>query len=189
MNVLRRCVDCISKRRNDDGSADSLFRYSPLFPCRSKKSKLSIDKSTETDNGYVSLDGRVTNRSSEEGLQLHEQRCDLLTRPDEVCWSPHIQPSHNHTAHSSGLLPAASNKVIKQRFSILLSSSHHHLGTFLTLGFVLLLRSLHLMKLLVRRIPKRPTAPSAGELKERTATVPSETAKTHTFTRNTMLWR
>uniref|UniRef100_A0AAQ5Y3Y6 PHTF1/2 N-terminal domain-containing protein n=1 Tax=Amphiprion ocellaris TaxID=80972 RepID=A0AAQ5Y3Y6_AMPOC len=41
----------------------------------SKKSKLSIDKSTETDNGYVSLDGRVTNRSSEEGLQLHEQLC------------------------------------------------------------------------------------------------------------------
>uniref|UniRef100_A0A3Q2DMZ0 Putative homeodomain transcription factor 2 n=1 Tax=Cyprinodon variegatus TaxID=28743 RepID=A0A3Q2DMZ0_CYPVA len=39
----------------------------------SKKSKLSIDKSTETDNGYVSLDGRVTNRSSEEGLQLHDQ--------------------------------------------------------------------------------------------------------------------
>uniref|UniRef100_A0A3Q3DJM2 Putative homeodomain transcription factor 2 n=1 Tax=Hippocampus comes TaxID=109280 RepID=A0A3Q3DJM2_HIPCM len=38
--------------------------------CRSKKSKLSIDKSTETDNGYVSLDGRVTNRSSEDGLQL-----------------------------------------------------------------------------------------------------------------------
>uniref|UniRef100_A0A672FP46 PHTF1/2 N-terminal domain-containing protein n=1 Tax=Salarias fasciatus TaxID=181472 RepID=A0A672FP46_SALFA len=53
----------------------------------SKKSKLSIDKSTETDNGYVSLDGRVTNRSSEEGLQLHEQRCDLLNRADEACWS------------------------------------------------------------------------------------------------------
>lgn len=36
---------------------------------RGKKSKRSIDKSTETDNGYVSLDGRVTNRSSEEGLR------------------------------------------------------------------------------------------------------------------------
>ncbi|XP_047245713.1 protein PHTF2-like isoform X3 [Girardinichthys multiradiatus] len=77
---------------------------------RSKKSKLSIDKSTETDNGYVSLDGRVTNRSSEEGLQLHEQRCDALTRPDEVCWNPHIQPSHSHTAHSTGLPMAGSNK-------------------------------------------------------------------------------
>ncbi|XP_054910566.1 protein PHTF2-like isoform X3 [Poeciliopsis prolifica] len=77
---------------------------------RSKKSKLSIDKSTETDNGYVSLDGRVTNRSSEEGLQLPEQRCDPLTRPDEACWTPHIQPSNSHAAHSSGLLLPGGNK-------------------------------------------------------------------------------
>ncbi|XP_043964908.1 protein PHTF2-like isoform X3 [Gambusia affinis] len=77
---------------------------------RSKKSKLSIDKSTETDNGYVSLDGRVTNRSSEEGLQLQEQRCDPPTRPDEVCWTPHIQSSHSHAPHSSGLLLAGGNK-------------------------------------------------------------------------------
>ncbi|XP_017270344.1 putative homeodomain transcription factor 2 isoform X3 [Kryptolebias marmoratus] len=77
---------------------------------RSKKSKLSIDKSTETDNGYVSLDGRVTNRSSEEGLQLHEQRCDLLNRADEMCWSPHIHPTHTHAARSSGLLLPSSNK-------------------------------------------------------------------------------
>uniref|UniRef100_A0A8C5CPI0 PHTF1/2 N-terminal domain-containing protein n=1 Tax=Gadus morhua TaxID=8049 RepID=A0A8C5CPI0_GADMO len=53
----------------------------------SKKSKMSIDKYTETDNGYVSLDGRVTNRSSEEGLQLHEARCDSLPQTEEVCWS------------------------------------------------------------------------------------------------------
>ncbi|XP_038155764.1 protein PHTF2-like isoform X3 [Cyprinodon tularosa] len=77
---------------------------------RSKKSKLSIDKSTETDNGYVSLDGRVTNRSSEEGLQLHDQRCDLLTRPDEACWNPHIQPSHSPTTRGPGLLIAGSHK-------------------------------------------------------------------------------
>ncbi|XP_013869960.1 putative homeodomain transcription factor 2 isoform X4 [Austrofundulus limnaeus] len=77
---------------------------------RSKKSKLSIDKSTETDNGYVSLDGRVTNRSSEEGLQLHEQRCDLLNRADEMCWSPHVQPTHAHPARSSGLLLPSSSK-------------------------------------------------------------------------------
>ncbi|XP_027899692.1 putative homeodomain transcription factor 2 isoform X3 [Xiphophorus couchianus] len=76
---------------------------------RSKKSKLSIDKSTETDNGYVSLDGRVTNRSTE-GLQLPEQKCDLLTRPDEACWTPHIQPSYSHAPHSSGLLMAGGNK-------------------------------------------------------------------------------
>uniref|UniRef100_A0A3B4TP70 Putative homeodomain transcription factor 2 n=1 Tax=Seriola dumerili TaxID=41447 RepID=A0A3B4TP70_SERDU len=77
---------------------------------RSKKSKLSIDKSTETDNGYVSLDGRVTNRSSEEGLQLHEQRCDSLNRADEVCWNPHVQPTHTHTARSTGLMLASGNK-------------------------------------------------------------------------------
>ncbi|XP_072528635.1 protein PHTF2-like isoform X2 [Salminus brasiliensis] len=52
---------------------------------RSKKSKLSIDKSTETDNGYVSLDGRVTSKSSEEGLQLHDPHCDLL-RSEEPGW-------------------------------------------------------------------------------------------------------
>ncbi|XP_076009571.1 protein PHTF2 isoform X2 [Genypterus blacodes] len=68
---------------------------------RSKKSKLSIDKSTETDNGYVSLDGRVTNRSSEEGLQLHEQRCDPLNCDP---------PPHTHTPRSAGLMLANGNK-------------------------------------------------------------------------------
>lgn len=91
--------------------------------CRSKKSKLSIDKSTETDNGYVSLDGRVTNRSSEEGLQLHEQRCDLLNRADEMCWNPHIQPTQSLTARSSGLLLPSSKKVI----------DHKHLDLFCSL--------------------------------------------------------
>ncbi|XP_008313962.1 putative homeodomain transcription factor 2 isoform X3 [Cynoglossus semilaevis] len=75
---------------------------------RSKKSKLSIDKSTETDNGYVSLDGRVTNRSSEEGLQLPEQRCDLLSRTDEVCWNPQVPPTH--VTHNTGLMMTANNK-------------------------------------------------------------------------------
>ncbi|XP_020494445.1 protein PHTF2 isoform X2 [Labrus bergylta] len=77
---------------------------------RSKKSKLSIDKSTETDNGYVSLDGRVTNRSSEEGLQLHEQHCDTLNRADGVCWSSHVQPTNTHTPCSTGLMVAGGNK-------------------------------------------------------------------------------
>ncbi|XP_041819740.1 protein PHTF2-like isoform X4 [Chelmon rostratus] len=77
---------------------------------RSKKSKLSIDKSTETDNGYVSLDGRVTNRSSEEGLQLHEQRCDSLNRADEVCWNSNVKPTHTHTPRSAGLMLASGNK-------------------------------------------------------------------------------
>ncbi|XP_026182508.1 putative homeodomain transcription factor 2 isoform X2 [Mastacembelus armatus] len=75
-----------------------------------KKSKLSIDKSTETDNGYVSLDGRVTHRSSEEGLQFHEQRCDLLNRTDEVCWNSRVQPTHTHTARNTGLMLTSGNK-------------------------------------------------------------------------------
>ncbi|XP_067284749.1 putative homeodomain transcription factor 2 isoform X3 [Pseudorasbora parva] len=44
---------------------------------RSRKWKLSIDKATETDNGYVSLDGRITSKSSEERLQHHEPHCEL----------------------------------------------------------------------------------------------------------------
>ncbi|XP_060931008.1 protein PHTF2-like isoform X2 [Limanda limanda] len=75
---------------------------------RSKKSKLSIDKSTETDNGYVSLDGRVTNRSSEEGLQLHEQRCDLLNRADEPSWNSLVPPPH--AARTTGLMLPSGNK-------------------------------------------------------------------------------
>ncbi|XP_035002954.1 protein PHTF2 isoform X5 [Hippoglossus stenolepis] len=83
-------------------------RYTQGEGKRSKKSKLSIDKSTETDNGYVSLDGRVTNRSSEEGLQLHEQRCDLLNRTDEACWNTLVQPPH--AARSTGLMLPSGNK-------------------------------------------------------------------------------
>ncbi|XP_035282410.1 putative homeodomain transcription factor 2 isoform X1 [Anguilla anguilla] len=68
-------------------SLAAFFRelWHDIFKTGSKKSKMSIDKSTETDNGYVSLDGRVTSKSSEEGLQLHEPLCDLL-RPEETCW-------------------------------------------------------------------------------------------------------
>ncbi|XP_036801197.1 putative homeodomain transcription factor 2 isoform X15 [Oncorhynchus mykiss] len=70
----------------------ALFRdfWHDICKARSKKSKLSIDKSTETDNGYVSLDGRITCKSSEEGLQLHDggsHHCDLLLRSDETCWA------------------------------------------------------------------------------------------------------
>ncbi|XP_056280722.1 protein PHTF2-like isoform X3 [Pseudoliparis swirei] len=74
---------------------------------RSKKSKLSIDKSTETDNGYVSLDGRVTNRSSEEGLQLPEPRCDVPTGADEARWNAPVEPAHAHPPVGTGLLLAS----------------------------------------------------------------------------------
>uniref|UniRef100_A0A8B9JR22 Putative homeodomain transcription factor 2 n=1 Tax=Astyanax mexicanus TaxID=7994 RepID=A0A8B9JR22_ASTMX len=68
-------------------SLGAFFRdfWHNVFKSGSKKSKLSIDKSTETDNGYVSLDGRVTSKSSEEGLQLHDPHCDLL-RSEEPGW-------------------------------------------------------------------------------------------------------
>nr|XP_057932983.1 protein PHTF2-like isoform X2 [Doryrhamphus excisus] len=86
-------------------SADATYSLGTLFHdfwhdlCKagSKKTKLSIDKSTETDNGYVSLDGRVTNRSSEEGLQLHHE---VFNRLDEVCWATRGPPSHAHAARS-----------------------------------------------------------------------------------------
>lgn len=69
---------------------------------RSKKSKLSIDKSTETDNGYVSLDGRFTSKSSEEGLQFHQPHCDLL-RGEEPSWN--VQNTRNHPT-SAGKVPS-----------------------------------------------------------------------------------
>ncbi|KAG7455835.1 hypothetical protein MATL_G00245130 [Megalops atlanticus] len=76
-------------------SLAAFFRefWHDIFKPGSKKSKMSIDKSTETDNGYVSLDGRVTSKSSEEGLQLHEPLCDLL-RSEETCWNP-TPPQNN----------------------------------------------------------------------------------------------
>uniref|UniRef100_A0A8C5B012 PHTF1/2 N-terminal domain-containing protein n=1 Tax=Gadus morhua TaxID=8049 RepID=A0A8C5B012_GADMO len=70
----------------------------------SKKSKMSIDKYTETDNGYVSLDGRVTNRSSEEGLQLHEARCDSLPQTEEVCWSTAQATPPTHASRGTGMM-------------------------------------------------------------------------------------
>ncbi|XP_048863647.1 protein PHTF2-like isoform X3 [Brienomyrus brachyistius] len=68
---------------------------------RLKKSKTSINKSTETDNGYVSLDGRVTSKSSEEGLQLREGPADLLP-PSEPHWTASLP--------CSGLLPPSMPK-------------------------------------------------------------------------------
>lgn len=88
-------------------SLPAFQRVSVSTPSRSKKSKLSIDKSTETDNGYVSLDGRVTNRSSEEGLQLH----DCLSRPDEVGWTPQVK-AQGHAPRAVGTMLASPNKVM-----------------------------------------------------------------------------
>ncbi|KAM8981969.1 putative homeodomain transcription factor 2 isoform X3 [Sarcophilus harrisii] len=53
---------------------------------RSKKTKNSIDKSTETDNGYVSLEGKKTFKSNEDGIQSHEPHCEVI-KSEETGWS------------------------------------------------------------------------------------------------------
>nr|XP_013007931.1 putative homeodomain transcription factor 2 isoform X4 [Cavia porcellus] len=58
-----------------------------FFLSRSTKTKNSIDKSTETDNGYVSLDGKKTVKSSEDGVQTHEPLCETI-RAEETAWMP-----------------------------------------------------------------------------------------------------
>nr|XP_031310625.1 putative homeodomain transcription factor 2 isoform X3 [Camelus dromedarius] len=70
-------------------SVGTVFRdlwHAAFFLSGSKKAKNSIDKSTETDNGYVSLDGKKTVKSSEDGVQSHEPQCETL-RPEETAWS------------------------------------------------------------------------------------------------------
>nr|XP_014348856.1 PREDICTED: putative homeodomain transcription factor 2 isoform X2 [Latimeria chalumnae] len=70
-------------------SIGTVFRdiwHAAFFLSGSKKTKKSIDKSTETDNGYVSLDGKVTSKSSEDGIQIHEPQCEVL-RSEEGSWN------------------------------------------------------------------------------------------------------
>jgi hypothetical protein len=57
-----------------------------ILGSRSKKAKNSIDKSTETDNGYVSLDGKRTVKSSEDGAQYHEPQCETVG-PEDAAWA------------------------------------------------------------------------------------------------------
>ncbi|XP_039704946.1 protein PHTF2 isoform X3 [Pteropus medius] len=71
-------------------SVGAVFRdlwHAAFFLSGSKKAKNSIDKSTETDNGYVSLDGKKTVKSSEDGVQSHEPQCETI-RPEETTWNP-----------------------------------------------------------------------------------------------------
>ncbi|XP_025923500.1 putative homeodomain transcription factor 2 isoform X3 [Apteryx rowi] len=67
---------------------------------RSKKAKNSIDKSTETDNGYVSLDGKKTGKSSEECIQAHGHHCEVI-KPEESGWSTATVKNtfNNHSHH------------------------------------------------------------------------------------------
>ncbi|XP_060052337.1 protein PHTF2 isoform X4 [Erinaceus europaeus] len=73
-------------------SVGAIFRdlwHAAFFLSGSKKAKNSIDKSTETDNGYVSLDGKKTVKSSENGAQSHEPQCETI-QPEETTWSTGI---------------------------------------------------------------------------------------------------
>uniref|UniRef100_A0A669NV61 Putative homeodomain transcription factor 2 n=1 Tax=Phasianus colchicus TaxID=9054 RepID=A0A669NV61_PHACC len=66
-------------------SIGAVFRdiwHAAFFLSGSKKAKNSIDKSTETDNGYVSLDGKKTGKSSEECAQAQERLCEVI-KPEE----------------------------------------------------------------------------------------------------------
>ncbi|XP_048355418.1 protein PHTF2 isoform X4 [Sphaerodactylus townsendi] len=66
---------------------------------RSKKAKNSIDKSTETDNGYVSLDGKKTSKNSEDGLQSHEAHSEVF-RSEETCWgSGAVRNTYTNSSH------------------------------------------------------------------------------------------
>ncbi|XP_074873335.1 protein PHTF2 isoform X4 [Carettochelys insculpta] len=67
---------------------------------RSKKAKNSIDKSTETDNGYVSLDGKKTGKSNEDRVQTHDLHCEVM-RAEEGGWSTGTVRNtyNNHSLH------------------------------------------------------------------------------------------
>uniref|UniRef100_A0A2K6RAP6 Putative homeodomain transcription factor 2 n=1 Tax=Rhinopithecus roxellana TaxID=61622 RepID=A0A2K6RAP6_RHIRO len=69
-------------------SVGAVFRdlWHAAFFLSGFKAKNSIDKSTETDNGYVSLDGKKTVKSSEDGIQNHEPQCETI-RPEETAWN------------------------------------------------------------------------------------------------------
>ncbi|XP_051818653.1 protein PHTF2 isoform X4 [Antechinus flavipes] len=70
-------------------SIGAVFRelwHAAFFLSGSKKTKNSIDKSTETDNGYVSLEGKKTFKSNEDGIQNHEPHCEVI-RSEETGWS------------------------------------------------------------------------------------------------------
>ncbi|XP_074124575.1 protein PHTF2 isoform X3 [Sminthopsis crassicaudata] len=70
-------------------SIGAVFRelwHAAFFLSGSKKTKNSIDKSTETDNGYVSLEGKKTFKSNEDGIQNHEPHCEVI-KSEETGWS------------------------------------------------------------------------------------------------------
>ncbi|XP_058842107.1 protein PHTF2-like isoform X4 [Acipenser ruthenus] len=79
-------------------SLGAFFRdfWHDFFKPGSKKTKLSIDKSTETDNGYMSLDGRVTSKSSEDGIQIHEPHSEVLRAEERRSTGGATRHIHHH---------------------------------------------------------------------------------------------
>ncbi|XP_043823265.1 protein PHTF2 isoform X5 [Dromiciops gliroides] len=70
-------------------SIGAVFRelwHAAFFLSGSKKTKNSIDKSTETDNGYVSLEGKKTFKSNEDGIQNYEPQCEVI-KSEETGWN------------------------------------------------------------------------------------------------------
>ncbi|XP_069834244.1 protein PHTF2 isoform X1 [Dendropsophus ebraccatus] len=77
-------------------SIGAVFRdiwHAAFFLSGSKKAKNSIDKSTETDNGYVSLEGRLTGKSSEDGVQVHELQNETI-HCEESAWTAATNRTH-----------------------------------------------------------------------------------------------
>ncbi|KAM4676167.1 protein PHTF2 isoform 1-T2 [Discoglossus pictus] len=77
-------------------SIGAVFRdiwHAAFFLSGSKKAKNSSDKSTETDNGYVSLEGKLTGKSSEDGVHVHELHCEIL-HSEEASWGAGTNRSH-----------------------------------------------------------------------------------------------
>ncbi|KAH0616467.1 hypothetical protein JD844_027586 [Phrynosoma platyrhinos] len=80
------------------------FLLSGSLTNRVKKTKNSIDKSTETDNGYVSLDGKKTGKGNEDVLQSPESHSEII-RSEETCWSTgtvrnvYSNPNHHKDNH------------------------------------------------------------------------------------------
>ncbi|XP_039616975.1 protein PHTF2-like isoform X2 [Polypterus senegalus] len=79
-------------------SLGAIFRdfWHDFFKPGSKKTKASIDKSTETDNGYVSLDGKMTSKSSEDGTQTHNPHGDVARSEEGGSWNAGSATRHLH---------------------------------------------------------------------------------------------
>ncbi|XP_069085767.1 protein PHTF2 [Pleurodeles waltl] len=95
-------------------SIGAVFRdiwHAAFYLSGSNKAKNSSDKSTETDNGYVSLDGKVRGKRSEDGLHVPDHVCDSL-RSEETCWSTGTaRNAHAHQNDAQRIVTNVSDEV------------------------------------------------------------------------------